>query len=153
MTTDAKTLEATIDIQATPEQIWPLVSDLPGMAALSPQVVRSIQRGDGGVGTRTVNINRSGWKVWPTRSKVIRVDAPGEFAFRVKDNKTIWSFRLEPIDGGATRVTHRREAPDGIAPISTKLQNVMLGGVEKFDVEVLAGMNTTLRNIKAAVEN
>lgn len=152
MSIEAKTLEATIDMNAAPEEIWPLVSDLPRMASWSPQVVRSIQRGPGGLGARTININRSGWKVWPTRSKVIRFEAPREFAFRVKDNKTIWSYALEPIEGGGTRVTHRREAPDGLAPISAKLQDVAMGGLAKFDEELLAGMNTTLRRIKADVE-
>lgn len=152
MTIEAKTLEATIDMNASPEEVWPLVSDLPRMASWSPQVLKTIQRGPGGLGTRTININRSGWKVWPTRSKVIRFEAPREFAFRVKDNKTIWSYTLEPLEGGGTRVTHRREAPDGLAPISAKLQDVAMGGLAKFDEELLAGMNTTLRRIKAELE-
>lgn len=152
MTIEAKTLEATIDMNAAPEEVWPLVSDLPRMASWSPQVLKTIQRGPGGLGTRTININRSGWKVWPTRSKVIRFEAPREFAFRVKDNKTIWSYTLEPLEGGGTRVTHRREAPDGLAPISAKLQDVAMGGLAKFDEELLAGMNTTLRRIKAELE-
>lgn len=152
MTIEAKTLEATIDMNAAPEEVWPLVSDLPRMASWSPQVLKTIQRGPGGLGTKTLNINRSGWKVWPTRSKVIRFEAPREFAFRVKDNKTIWSYTLEPLEGGGTRVTHRREAPDGLAPISAKLQDVAMGGLAKFEEELLAGMNTTLRRIKAEVE-
>ncbi|MEZ0577519.1 SRPBCC family protein [Nocardioides sp. MH1] len=152
MTIEAKTLEATIDIAAAPEQVWPLVADLPGMASRSPQVVRSFQRGDGDVGTTTLNINRSGWKVWPTRSKVIRADAPREFAFRVKDNKTIWSYSLEALPDGGTRVTHRRAAPDGLAPVSARLQDLMMGGLERFDEELLSGMNATLRTIKADAE-
>lgn len=151
-TIEAKTLEATIDMAATPEEIWPLVSDLPRMASWSPQVVKSIQRGPSGLGATTVNINRSGWKVWPTRSKVIRFEAPREFAFRVKDNKTIWSYSLEPLADGGTRVVVRREAPDGLAPISARLQNAVLGGLDKFDAEVLAGMNETLERLKAEVE-
>lgn len=151
-TIEAKTLEALIDIDAAPEEIWPLVSDLTRMADWSPQVVKSHQRGEGGIGTRTLNINRSGWKVWPTRSKVIRYDAPREFAFRVKDNWTVWSYLLEPLADGGTRVVVRREAPDGLAPISARLQNAVLGGLARFDEEVLAGMEQTLARIKADVE-
>ncbi|KAA1415411.1 SRPBCC family protein [Nocardioides humilatus] len=151
-TIEAKTLEATIDIAADPERVWPLVADLPGMAQRSPQVVRSFQTGDGTVGTTTVNINRSGWKVWPTRAKVIRHEAPREFAFRVKDNKTIWSYTLEPLADGGTRVVQRREAPDGLAPASAKLQGLMMGGLAKFDEELLAGMRTTLERIKVEAE-
>lgn len=151
-TIEAKTLEATIEIAAPPERVWPLVADLPGMAARSPQVVRSFQKGDGGVGTTSLNINRSGWKVWPTRSKVVCHEAPHAFAFRVKDNKTIWSYLLEPTADGGTRVTHRREAPDGLAPVSARLQDLMMGGLDRFDDELLAGMHTTLRAIKADAE-
>lgn len=151
-TIEAKTLEATIDMAATPEEIWPLVSDLPRMASWSPQVVKSVQRGPGGLGATTVNINRSGWKVWPTRSKVIRFEAPREFAFRVKDNFTVWSYTLQPLEDGGTRVIQKREAPDGLAPISARLQGAVLGGVDKFDAEVLAGMKQTLERIKAEVE-
>lgn len=153
MTIEAKTLEATIDIAATPEEIWPLVSDLRRMASWSPQVVKAIQRGgSGGVGTRTLNINRSGWKVWPTRAKVIRYDAPSAFTFRVKDNKTIWSYVLEPLATGGTRVAVRREAPDGLAPISARLQDLLMGGLDSFNEEILAGMRQTLERIKAAAE-
>lgn len=151
-TIEAKTLEAAIEMAATPEEIWPLVSDLRRMATWSPQVVKSIQRGDGGVGTTTLNINRSGWKVWPTRSKVIGFDAPRTFAFRVKDNLTVWSYTLEPLAAGGTRVVVRREAPDGLAPISAKLQNLAMGGLDHFDEELLAGMRTSLERIKAEVE-
>jgi len=150
---EAKTLEATIDVAAAPDEVWPLVSDLPRMASWSPQVVRTIQRGPGGLGTKTLNINRSGWKVWPTRSKVVRFEPPRELAFRIKDNFTIWSYTLEPLADGGTRVVVRREAPDGLAPISAKLQGAVLGGIDKFDAEILAGMEETLARIKTEVES
>ncbi len=149
--TPAATLEATIDVDAPPESVWAMVSDLPRMASWSPQVVRTIARGGPGVGTRTLNINRSGWKVWPTRSKVIRFEEPREIAFRIKDNLTIWSYSLEPT-GSGTRIVHRREAPDGLSSVSAALQKAVLGGLEKFDEEVLDGMRTTLRRIKAEAE-
>ena len=151
-TIEAKTLEATIDLAAAPEEVWPLVSDLPRMASWSPQVVKTIQRGPGGLGAKTININRSGWKVWPTRSEVIRFEPPHAFAFRVKDNFTVWSYTLEPLEDGGTRVVVRREAPDGLAPISAKLQGAVLGGRERFDDEVLAGMKETLARLKAELE-
>lgn len=151
-TIEAKTLQATLDMAASPEEIWPLVSDLPRMASWSPQVVKTIQRGPGGLGTKTLNINRSGWKVWPTRSKVIRFEPPREFAFRVKDNFTIWSYTLEPLADGGTRVAVRREAPEGLAPMSAKLQGVVMGGLDRFDEEILAGMHKTLERLQAEVE-
>ena len=148
-TSEGKTLEATVEVAATPERVWELVSDLPRMASWSPQVVRTFQRGPTGIGTRMVNINRSGWKVWPTRSKVIRYEPPREIAFRVKDNLTIWSYTLEPTPTGGTRIVQRREAPDGLAPSAARLQGLAMGGVDRFDEEVEAGMRVTLERIRA----
>ena len=147
-------LEETIDVAAPPAQVWALVSDLPRLAEWSPQVVRSFQRGSGPVqlSTRFFNVNRRGLLVWPTQSKVVRFEPHREIAFRIKDNFTIWSFTLEPIEGGGTRLTQRREAPDGISDISTKLTRMAFGGQAKFGAELRAGMRSTLGRIKVVAE-
>ena len=38
---------------------------------------------------------------WPTQAKVVRFEPHREFAFRIKENWTIWSFTLEPTAGAA----------------------------------------------------
>ena len=92
-------LEESIDVAAPPAKVWSLVTDLPRMSKWSPQVVRTIVRGGPvQLGTRAFNINRRGPLVWPTRTKVVAFEPHREFAFRVKDNKTIWSFTLEPTE-------------------------------------------------------
>lgn len=145
-------IEETIEVAATPEKIWSLVTDLPRMASWSPQVARTIVRGgEVGLGTRTVNINRDGLLVWPTRSKVIRFEPHREFAFRIKDNRTIWSFTLEPTETG-TRVVQRREAPDGISDASLRLTNLFMGGTTKFQGTLRQGMQRTLERLKADAE-
>ncbi|RYP83794.1 SRPBCC family protein [Nocardioides guangzhouensis] len=146
-------IEESIDVDATPERVWSLVTDLPRMARWSPQVVRTVVRGGGPVqlGTRAVNVNRKGLLVWPTRSKVVRFEPHRDFAFRIKDNFTIWSFTLEAT-GAGTRVVQRREAPDGTSPISDTLVRRVLGGQEGFQAELRAGMQRTLRGIKADAE-
>ena len=146
-------IEESIDVDATPERVWSLVTDLPRMARWSPQVVRTVVRGGGPVrlGTRAVNVNRKGVLVWPTRSKVVRFEPHRDFAFRIKDNFTVWSFTLEATDAG-TRVVQRREAPDGTSPISDTLVRRVLGGQESFQTELRGGMRRTLRGIKADAE-
>jgi hypothetical protein len=149
MTTTADSqLEQSIDIAASPAQVWALVTDLPRMASWSPQVVKTFVKGPVQLGTRTLNVNRRGLLVWPTRAKVVRFEPHREFAFRVKDNFTIWSFTLEPTDTG-TRLTQRRETPDGISDISVRLTKVALGGQEQFRSELLDGMRQTLPANKA----
>lgn len=146
-------LEDSIEIAAPPAKVWALVSDIPAMARWSPQVVRSKVKG-GAVreGARFTNLNRDKLLFWPTNGKVVRFVPEQEIAFRIKENKTIWSFRLEPTETGGTRVVQRREAPDGISEISTRLTNVALGGQEKFARKLREGMRQTLERIKAEAE-
>ena len=151
--TDVAPIEATIEIDAPPAAVWAQVSDLRNMPRWSPQTVRSILRGKAdGLGARYLNINRLGLLVWPTRSKVVRFEAEREIAWRVKENFTIWSLRLEPTADGRTRVVQTREAPDGISDVSVNLTKVAVGGVPKFTETLQADMVTTLSRIKAAVE-
>ena len=145
-------IEESIEVDATPATVWKLVTDLPRMAAWSPQVVRTVVRGGPvGLGTRTVNVNRRGPLVWPTRSKVVRFEPHRDFAFRIKDNNTIWSFTLEPTETG-TRVVQRREAPNGTTKISDTLIRRVMGGQESFQGELRAGMRQTLRRLKVDAE-
>jgi uncharacterized protein YndB with AHSA1/START domain len=152
--TDVAPLEATVEIDAPPAEVWSLVSDLRNMPRWSPQCAKTFVRGGGPVqlGSRMVNVNRRGLLVWPTQSKVVRFEPEQEIAFRVKENWTIWSYALEPTDAGGTRVTARREAPKGVSDLSVKLTEAVLGGVETFTDELREGMQQTLRKIKADAE-
>ncbi len=147
-------LEETVDVSAPPAQVWALVSDLPRLAEWSPQVVKCFKQGSGPIqlSTRFLNLNRRGLLAWPTRSKVVRFEPHREIAFRVKDNYTVWSFTLDPTAAGGTRITHRREAPEGISPISTRFIGALLGGHESFGDELRDGMRSTLSRIKVEAE-
>ncbi|WP_186627718.1 SRPBCC family protein [Rhodococcus sp. BP22] len=148
----SKTLEATIDIDANPEQVWKIVSDLKRMGEWSPQCkLMKVFGGDVRRGTTTFNINRKGLLVWPTRSKVVEFEPNKKIAFRVLDNKTIWSYSLTP-NGTGTSVVEKREAPSGTTAISSFLVKNVLGGSDQFDVELVDGMNKTLQRIKAETE-
>ena len=146
-------IEESITIDAPPERVWSLVSDLGRMSRWSPQVVRTIVRGRPiALGTKMINLNRRGLLVWPTQSKVVRFEQQEEIAFRVKDNFTIWSFTLSDDGAGGTVLTQRREAPDGISPVSRTLTDKVLGGVGNFQLELGAGMRETLAKIKVDAE-
>lgn len=153
-----KLLEDSIEIDATPAEVWTLISDLPRMAQWSPQVVRSkVWGGAITQGAKFTNLNRRGPLFWPTNGKVVRCTPPtgpdgGEFAFRISENKTIWSFTLEPSAGGGTTLTQRRETPDGISGLSLRLTKVALGGQDTFTAELREGMRQTLERMKAEAE-
>jgi uncharacterized protein YndB with AHSA1/START domain len=149
----APLLEESITIDAAPERVWSLVSDLGRMSRWSPQVVRTIVWGRPiRLGTKMINVNRRGPLVWPTQTRVVRFEPREQIAFRVKDNFTIWSFTLASDGAGGTVLTQRREAPDGISPMSRTLTDAVLGGVASFQTELGVGMRETLAKIKVDAE-
>ncbi|AYJ51157.1 SRPBCC family protein [Rhodococcus sp. P1Y] len=149
----SKTLEASIDVAAPPEKVWAVVSDLKRMGEWSPQCRKmKVFGGDVRKGTTTLNINRKGFLVWPTTAKVIEFAPNKSIAFRIVENKMIWSYTLTPTASGTT-VVEKREAPNGTSAISRFLIDKALGGTEQLDVELVDGMNKTLQRIKAASEH
>lgn len=153
-TMNAPLLETETEIAAPPQAVWAVITDPRALGGLSDQVMRTHVVGTDpvGLGTRTVNVNRRGPLVWPTRAKVVRFEPVRDYAFRIKDNASTWSFELEPTASG-TRVVHRREAPNGTTKVSRMLQEKVLGGVAEFDRELTEGMAVTLQRLKALLES
>lgn len=151
---DVAPIEATTEIDAPPSEVWALVSDLRNMARWSPQNVRTFVRGGGEIGLRTklVNLNRRGLLFWPTQAMVVRFEPEREIAFRIRENWTVWSYRLDPAASGGTVLTATREAPQGISDVSVGLTKRVLGGMDGFTAELQAGMAETLAKIKADAE-
>ena len=149
---DVAPIEATVEIDAPPAKVWSLVSDLRNMARWSPQVVKTFVKTPLAEGSTMFNVNRRKLLVWPTQAKVVRFVPEHAIAFRVKENYTVWSYELEPTEGGRTRVTSRREAPHGISDLSVGLTKRALGGVDTFTAELEQGMQATLQKIKADAE-
>lgn len=148
----SKTLETSIDVDASPEQVWKVVSDLKRMGEWSPQCKKmKVFGGEVRKGTTTLNVNRKGMLVWPTTAKVVEFEPGRAIAFRIVENKTIWSYTLTPTERGTT-VVEKREAPTGTTAVSSFLVDKVLGGKEQFDVELLDGMNKTLQRIKIESE-
>lgn len=153
-TNDAPAISQSIEIDAPPSRVWSLVHDPRHMSRWSPQTAKSFLQGGNSVGegSRFLNINRRGFLVWPTRSKVVRFTPDQEVAWRVKDNYTIWSLKLAPTASGGTTLTQTRETPDGLSDISVTLTKRFFGGVESYSEELRADMLRTLTKIKADVE-
>jgi uncharacterized protein YndB with AHSA1/START domain len=148
-----RNLEARIDIDATPERIWSVLSNLGRMPEWSPQCRRMRLVGPLRRGAYTVNLNRRGRKLWPSVSKLERYEPHRAIAFRTLTNNSTWSFEITAGDTGCT-LTERRLVPaEGTAWASRVIVEHVLGGEDTFDDEMLDGINTTLAAIKAAVEN
>ncbi|MFC8932631.1 SRPBCC family protein [Rhodococcus sp. NPDC057135] len=148
----SNTLEASIDIDASPQDVWAIVADLQRMGEWSPQCkVMKVIGGTVREGAKTINVNRKGLLVWPTSSKVVRFEPNKSVAFRIAENRTIWSYELEPT-ATVTKVTERREAPTGTSKVSQFLVKTVLGGNADFEVELVEGMNATLKRVKSEAE-
>ena len=108
---DRPTFTESVVVAATPEQVWAVITDPRALGGLSDQVVRTHVVGTApvGLGTRTININRRGPLLWPTRAKVVRFVPSRDYAFRVKDNATTWSFELAPSPAERSLLRRRLE--------------------------------------------
>jgi uncharacterized protein YndB with AHSA1/START domain len=150
-------LIAAVEIEASPSTVWSLVTDVARMASWSPQVVKTVVLGSPlRQGTWFVSINHKGMLHWPTSARVTTFVPHTDFAFRITENFTVWSFHLEPVvgPGGALhcRLTQKRQTPHGISPLSKVLTRVALGGQPTFNAELQLGMEETLVRIKAEAE-
>ncbi|TFV56231.1 SRPBCC family protein [Mycobacterium sp. PS03-16] len=147
----APLLHAQIDIDAPVEKVWSLVSDLSRMPQWSPQCRVMKTLGPLRPGTRTLNLNRRKFLMWPTTCTITEVVPEKKVAFRVDANNTVWSYELEPTATG-TRLVETRNAENGVKKVSTVTVNALFGGVPSFEKELVEGMNESLARIKAAAE-
>ena len=148
--------EASVLIDAPPEKVYALLSDVTRMGEWSPEC-RHCEWIDGAtgpaVGARFKGSNKIGIFRWSTKPRVVVADEGREFAFatdwRGRDG-TKWSYRLAP-EGGGTKLTESFEVLSDVArPILFAEKYLMR--IKDRRAHLIAGMQTTLGRIKAAVE-
>lgn len=145
-------IEGSVEIAAPPAQVWALVSDLERMPEWSPQCRKmKVFGGEVKLGTRTLNINGHGKMRWPTSAKVVAFEPRRKLAFRIVENRSVWTYDLEETATG-TRLTESRTIPRGITKFSKVSVDRFLGGTESFEAGLDTGINQTLERIKAAAE-
>jgi len=144
-------ISASVELAAPPETVWELVSDVSRMSDWSPECRKIVVLGSPkqGVGTKFIGLNRRGWAVWPTTSKVVRFEPGKAVAWRTRESGATWSYEIAPTASG-TSLTGRRELPS--YTIGTKLMAPIIGGAGGHDQELAEGIRTTLERIKAAIE-
>ncbi len=153
---DHRPEEVSIRIDAAPEVVWDLISDVTRMGQWSPECRRCHWRGDKrGVGSRFIGINRRGWVVWITSNTIERTERGKFFAFRTTTNGVRWSYRLERDGKGGTVLTEVWDVSGqttGQRKRTASFANTMLGGHENHTRELREGMRRTLERVKAAAE-
>lgn len=101
-------------VQAPPERVWELVSDITRAGEWSPEATGGRWRGDAtgpAVGARFTGGNRHGRIRWSTHCRVTECEPPHRFTFVVTESRTAWGWILEPAGDGATG--RRQSSPGG----------------------------------------
>jgi uncharacterized protein YndB with AHSA1/START domain len=144
---------ATIHIDAPPERVYDLISDVTRMDRWSPENRGGVWL-DGATGpavdVRFRGSNRKGIVRWSTKP-IIEVAEPGrELTFATQMRKggakyTRWSYKLTPADGG-TAVEESWEIVTNVPVVGRILLSA------KRAAELVESMEETLRRLKEAAE-
>jgi len=143
--------EVTIHVDAPPEAVYAVVSDVTRMGEWSPETVRCVWiDGAAGpaVGAKFKGSNKRGIARWSTKPVVVAAEPAREFAF-VVDGLTKWSYRFEP-DGSGTRLVESFEMLEDL-PLKFRIADRAMGIKDRV-ADLEQGMTATLGRTKQAVE-
>ena len=153
---DKPTAEVSTWIDAAPEDVWPVVSDISLMPSMSPEL-QSVEWCEPG----RAFIGRSRHDAcgeWETTSYVVECETPRVFAWAVGDPdepSATWRFTLEPENGG-TRLSQWAQMGPGPSGLSfaiermpEKEQKIVFVRLREFET----AMTGTVAAIKDRVEH
>jgi hypothetical protein len=142
---------ASIDINAAPEVVWALVSDITRMGEWSPECVRAEwEDGAAGpaIGAHFRGYNKAGEFEWNAPGVVTDCEPGKVFAFEVpreSETTNIWRFEVSANGAGST-LTESFDAP--LINVDGSRANFE-GRFEMLDKAI----NKTIANIKTAAES
>ena len=122
-------ISQTVQVAASAQRVWELVSDLPGMGRLSPENAGGTWLGDAtgpAVGAQLKGVNRAGRRRWSTLTTVVRCEPGSAFAFDVTAlglKVARWEYAIEPEGAGCavteTWTDHRGPVMVAIGRLTT----------------------------------
>ncbi|MFJ9347606.1 SRPBCC family protein [Streptomyces sp. NPDC101237] len=159
--TDRPTVEVRTWIDAPPEKVWALVSDIALMPDMSEEL-RSVSWLDGAtrpaVGARFVGRSEhEAFGTWQTTSQVIECEPGSVFAWAVENPaapSAVWRFRLRPENGGTELAQWMQLGPGrsglsaAIDRMPDKEQKIVFVRLREFERNITA----TLAQIKRRAE-
>jgi uncharacterized membrane protein len=158
---DKPTVEVSTWIDAPPERVWAVVSDVELMPSMSDEL-ESVEWLDGAtcpaVGARFIGRSKhEAFGEWATTSHVIECEPARVLAWAVVDPEeptAIWRFRLEPKDGG-TELSQWMQMGPGRSGLSfaidrmpEKEQKIVFVRMREFEQNITC----TLEHIKKLAE-
>ena len=144
--------EASIEINASPEAVYDLVSDLPRMGEWSPENIGGEWQGGGNgkVGDRYIGHNRTSERSWSVPVLVTVAERGRCFAFVTRPDEGLyvrWTYRLEP-SGAGTQVTEIWEV-EQLPPAMQNATPEQLEARARYTEDMLIN---TLAALKATAE-
>jgi hypothetical protein len=152
MTVHGMHREASIEINASPEAVYDLVSNLPRMGEWSPENIGGEwqEGGSGKAGDRYIGHNKAGDRSWSVPVMVTIADRGKCFEFVTRPDEgpyVRWAYRLES-SGSGTRVTEVWN----VEQLPPALQSLTQAQLDERSQNTEAAMATTLAAIKATAE-
>jgi hypothetical protein len=152
-------IEVSIDIDAAPDRIYQLVSDLPSMGRWSPECYRCDWL-EGATaarpGAKFIGHNRIGMRKWDTKGTVEVADGR-EIAWSVRSVFNLpvsrWSYRVVDRPGGGSTLVESTE--DRRGTVIRSLGWLLLAGTGKGTrtMRNQETMHVTLQRLKEAAES
>jgi hypothetical protein len=144
----------TVEINAPPEAVYALITDLRVMSELAEET--AVMRWQDGASAATPGAifkgtNRNGWRRWTTRCRVTDAEPGRRFAFDVSHTRvpiSRWQYDLAATDTGCT-VT---ESTWDRRPAWFKTPAGLVTGVMNRTGANTAHIDATLRRLKARAE-
>ncbi len=144
--------EGKIHVNAAPEKIWAMISDVTRMGEWSPETHKAewVEGATGPVeGARFKGSNKKGLMRWSTKVRVLAAEPGKEFSFVTmagQKDQTRWSYKLEATADGGTDLTESCET------FYTPAIGKILFPDKRRGPQIDAGIRTTLERLKAAAE-
>ena len=149
------TYAETVQIDASPEAVYDLVSDVTRTGEWSP-ICQGCDWEDGDgpePGAHFVGHNQHAGREWDTRSQVVAAARPREFSWLVGEGYVYWGYRIDPADGG-TRLTESWEfRPEGLAMFAERYGDDAQNQIEQRTRAAHEGIPATLAAIKRIAES
>ncbi len=142
-------------IEAPPERVYDIVTDIAQMGRLSPECTGGKWLGGAtgpAVGARFKGSNKRGLARWSTTNEVVAAEPGRRFSFETQQSAARWTYELEP-DGTGTVVTESREMFKKRPAVAKLFTQVLLGGEDNHSDELRDWMRQTLERVKTIAES
>ncbi|MGH1491276.1 MAG: SRPBCC family protein [Acidimicrobiales bacterium] len=139
---------ASIEIEASAESVYALLTDLSRISELSPECYKAEWEGEVSgptPGAKFRGYNRNGGREWDVGCVVVAADPGKEWTFEVPADdgrNTVWRYEIEPTASGC-RVTESFDSPI--------LDGEFFQKMNRHDL-LLKNIAKTLDNLKAVAE-